>query len=80
MGEVERVLREALMESYPYLAEPRRVEAFVEDLISRGLSLEEAVKELEEASRCRDPARPLLATDLRILLGNLQRLLAPQGN
>jgi len=74
--ELKVLLREALMESYPYLAEPRLVEALVEDLASRSRSVEEALKELEALAEGRGLDRPLLATDVRILASSFKRLLA----
>ena len=76
MEELKVLLREALMESYPYLAEPRLVEALVEDLASRSRSVEEVLKELEALAEGRGLDRPLLATDVRILASSFKRLLA----
>jgi len=67
------------MESYPYLAEPRSIEALIEDLASRGVSVEDALKELDSIAKGGDEARPLLATDVRILANSLRRLLTSRS-
>jgi len=78
VGDVETLLDEALREACPYLAEPRLTESLVKEIASRKVSLREAWEELNKAAIEHSLANPLLATDLRILLNAIERLLTSQ--
>jgi hypothetical protein len=78
VGDVESFLSEALREAYPYLAEPRLIESLVKEIASRKVSLREAWEELDKAAIEHGLANPLVATDLRILLNVIERLLTSQ--
>lgn len=78
MEDVESFLSEALREAYPYLAEPRLIESLVKEIASRKVSLREAWEELSKAAIEHGLSNPLVATDLRILLNVIERLLTSQ--
>jgi len=68
--DVYRKIREAFLEAYPYLSQPRLIETLLEQLSSKKSSLEEIYRELEQ--RVLEEKDIILSTDLKIVLSRLQ--------
>ncbi|MCX8204244.1 MAG: hypothetical protein N3H31_01095 [Candidatus Nezhaarchaeota archaeon] len=78
MEETRALLREAFLNSLPYLAEPKLAESFINSLASKCRNAHEALRELERLATEGSVNQILLLTDLRILANSLRRLLAPK--
>lgn len=74
--EIKELLREAFRDSFPYLAEPRRIESLIKDLTLKYCNIHDILKELERLAAGGNVSDTLLVTDLRILANSLRRLLA----